>query len=123
MTTAYVVVIDNNKFLMVFNPRRNGWEMPGGHIENNETPEEGALRELMEESGYSAKIIGHINIESCDVFACIPTSKRENSEMKSKFFENLPENLSFDTDEYEDVIMWAKEVVNTYNKKGRAGQV
>lgn len=55
--SAYTVAFGDGGFLMVFNPRRGGWEMPGGHIREGETAEEGARREFMEEAGYLMDIV------------------------------------------------------------------
>ena len=41
----------NNKWVFVRHHQRTTFEIPGGHIEKNETPEEAAGRELMEETG------------------------------------------------------------------------
>lgn len=40
-----------NKFLFSYNKKRKGWEIPGGHIEEGETWEEAAKREMYEETG------------------------------------------------------------------------
>lgn len=39
------------KWMLVRHIDRNTWEIPGGHIEDDETPEEAASRELKEETG------------------------------------------------------------------------
>ena len=106
--TAYCVALKDGRFLMVHNPKRSGWEMPGGRIEEGETSEEAAVRECMEESGYDVKVIAMRNIGYCDVCACLLGEKKEEGEMESELFSELPKELSFDTDEYEDVIVWAR---------------
>lgn len=41
----------NNKIVMCRHKERHTWEIPGGHIEKKETPQEAAERELFEETG------------------------------------------------------------------------
>jgi 8-oxo-dGTP pyrophosphatase MutT (NUDIX family) len=57
---ASVFVIDplTKKILLVKHPKFNKWVQPGGHIEEDETPEETALREVYEETGIRVKILG-----------------------------------------------------------------
>lgn len=106
--TAYCVAMDGDSFLMVHNERRDGWEMPGGKVETGETSEEAAKRECLEESGYEVTVIGSRNIGHCDVCACRLGKKVSKGEMTSRLFDELPTDLSFDTDEYEEVIKWAR---------------
>ena len=53
-----VPVLGRDKLVMIWNYRHaiQGWELelPAGHIENGESPEPCAKRELEEETGYSA---------------------------------------------------------------------
>ncbi|WP_143174008.1 NUDIX hydrolase [Streptoalloteichus hindustanus] len=48
---ALVVVHHAEHVLMVFDRRRQQWELPGGLIEPHESPAEAAVRELAEETG------------------------------------------------------------------------
>jgi 8-oxo-dGTP diphosphatase len=51
MSWVYSIAFVGEKFVMVFNPKRDGWEMPGGHIEEGESAEQAAVREVREECG------------------------------------------------------------------------
>lgn len=55
---AYIVNPNNRKLLLVKHKEYNKWLQPGGHIENNETPEEAAIREVYEETGIKITLIG-----------------------------------------------------------------
>lgn len=51
LTYSVVASIYRGKWLFVRHHNRTTWEMPGGHIEDTETSDEAAGRELMEETG------------------------------------------------------------------------
>lgn len=113
--TVYGIAFEGNRFLMVWHKRRNGWEMPGGHIELGETPEQACAREFMEESGYGIEIVATRDIGSCYVCAAVLGGRVAiESEMESRLFAIIPDELSFDRDEYVDTITWAKKQVDTY---------
>ncbi|MCG3038985.1 NUDIX domain-containing protein [Streptomyces sp. S1A] len=42
---------------MIEHPRLGWWMVPGGHVEAGETPDQGALRELVEESGFTGRLL------------------------------------------------------------------
>ncbi len=106
--TSYCVAFDGDGFLMVYHPRRKGWEMPGGKLEPGETPEKAAVRECLEESGYEIKVVSVRDIGYCDVCAARIVSKKGDGEMESRLFSDIPEELSFDRNEYEEVVPWAR---------------
>ena len=116
--TAYAVAFDGDRFLMVWHSRRKGWEMPGGHVEEGETSAQAAAREFLEEAGYEIEIVATRDIGYCDVCAAILGRKvREDCEMESRLFSELPDELSFDREEYLDTVPWAKSEVD---RSGRA---
>ena len=55
--TVGVVIIRNNKVLMVHHKKHDTWLFPGGHIEKNETPDDAAVREVKEETGLTFKFL------------------------------------------------------------------
>jgi 8-oxo-dGTP diphosphatase len=61
IATAFVFAFYGDQLLMS-NLVRRGWDIPGGHIEKGETPEEAARREVYEETGTqlaSLQLLGH----------------------------------------------------------------
>ena len=112
MRTAYAIAFSDGRFLMVWHNRRNGWEMPGGHVEEGETSEDAAKREFLEEAGYEIEIVATRDIGYCDVCAARLGKKiSKDCEMRSELFSELPEKLSFDRSEYEDTVPWAREAL------------
>jgi len=111
MDTVYTVAFTEDKFLMVYNQRRNGWEMPGGHIEPGETLEEAAEREFAEESGYAVTILRSKELDDCWVCAGTVGDKIRDGEMRAEMFSELPGELAFSRTEYVDVIRWAGSVL------------
>lgn len=64
MTAAGIYVFDEDGVLLIKNGR--GWDIPGGHIEPGETPEEAVARELFEEAAASVENIqlaGYLTIK------------------------------------------------------------
>lgn len=63
--TAGVVCLRDREVLLIKrgNPPRQGqWSLPGGRIEWGETSEAAALRELVEETGIEAELLGLIDV-------------------------------------------------------------
>lgn len=64
LTTA-VMPVQNGKVLMVkrvMDPGRGSWCFPGGFMEAGETPQQCAIRECKEETGFDIKISGLIDV-------------------------------------------------------------
>lgn len=61
-TWATIVAITKRQEVVLIKQYRNGirdiiWELPGGMVEDNESPLDGAKRELLEETGYTSSTI------------------------------------------------------------------
>lgn len=58
--SAGAVVLLDNRCLAVKRADRDEWVFPKGHIEQDESPEEAAIREVREETGLRIRILGPI---------------------------------------------------------------
>ncbi len=62
--SAFIMAFKNEDIILA-NVYGRGWDIPGGHIENSETPEEAIHRELFEETGASllcSSLMGYAKI-------------------------------------------------------------
>ncbi|MFN0028060.1 MAG: NUDIX hydrolase [Acidimicrobiales bacterium] len=50
------VDVDVVEVVVVHRPHRQDWSLPKGHLEAGETPADAALREVLEETGYRARL-------------------------------------------------------------------
>jgi 8-oxo-dGTP diphosphatase len=61
---AYVVVVCEGRLLLALWNERRRWTLPGGGVELHESPEEAAVREAREETGYDVELTGLLGIET-----------------------------------------------------------
>ncbi len=57
-TASALVLNEERKVLLLYHKKLNVWLYPGGHVENNETPDETVVREVLEETGLKVEIVG-----------------------------------------------------------------
>ena len=103
---------ESDCWIMVKNKVR-GWELPGGSLNQDETPEEGALRELYEETGIlgTAKSIEKKLIPGSHVvLVCVDVPVSPNPWLSSDdaieevgWCLQLPENSAWGDDEFERI--------------------
>ncbi len=60
--TGTVYILHENRVLLIYHKKHQKWLPPGGHLEENELPHEGAIREAYEETGLRVEIIEQENI-------------------------------------------------------------
>jgi 8-oxo-dGTP pyrophosphatase MutT (NUDIX family) len=56
--TVAVFVVHDERVLLHYHRKLARWLPPGGHIEANELPDEAATREVLEETGIRARLVG-----------------------------------------------------------------
>jgi 8-oxo-dGTP diphosphatase len=98
---AYGIAFRGEAYIMVYNPRRAGWEMPGGKVEMGESDLEGMHREFREETGHEFDGVAVFAGEMGE-WVCEP-------EMNWREFTELPSPLSFAQVEYLALIAWGRE--------------
>ena len=135
--SAFVINPKDKKILLVKHKKFDRWLQPGGHIEDDETPEEAATREVFEETGIKTKLIGeHFPREDdmirplgiqCNrkdngdrhfdiIYAAVPTNPDENVTISTEstdagwFTRNELENLSV----FPDVKITMDYILKTY---------
>jgi 8-oxo-dGTP pyrophosphatase MutT (NUDIX family) len=56
--TVAIFVVQDKKVLLIHHRKLNKWLPLGGHVELDEDPEQAALREAREESGFEVELLG-----------------------------------------------------------------
>ncbi len=88
--TATAFVIDSkNRVLLLWHKRLLRWMPPGGHVEENETPEDAAKRECKEETNLDVEIVGDPHE---DLFRKNPHEGRMLKKPIALLLENIPES-------------------------------
>lgn len=109
------VLINNNKFYLIYKFTKDEWKLPKGHVEEGETLEETALREVREETGFkniefiTEKPINEVNysfvengkeINKTVTYFLFKTNEIKNSQT----IEMTKEELNGDWFEYEEAL-------------------
>lgn len=88
----YVIIITKfrDQWVFVRNKLRDTWEIPGGHIEPDETPDYAASRELMEETGAVEFNIHAVSDYSVEIEGIITAGRLYYAQIQK--LGNLPES-------------------------------
>lgn len=86
--TATAFIIDSQgRTLLLWHKRSKRWMPPGGHIDEDETPEDAAKRECKEETGLDVEIIGE---SGQDLFSKNPAEGQMLKKPIAFLMENIP---------------------------------
>ncbi len=104
---VFAIIFNDKKEVLLCHRRDcNIWNLPGGGLEEKESPWEGVIREVREETGFEAKIEGLIGIynkpQKNEIVFCFLCSivggggvlNDEANEIVFFSYSNLPENIS-----------------------------
>ena len=103
LTRVVCVSKYKDKYVFSYNKKWNGWEIPGGHIEEGETWEEAAKREMYEETGAIKINVEPICVYKISTFGLLCYCEileleelpKESEMEKIMFSDSLPDNLTF----------------------------
>ncbi len=110
--------ISHAPFLMVRSRKRGGWEMPGGGMEEGETPIGSAGREFLEETGRRLITDGDLSVpyKGGRVFFGITNKNAvqdpiEHEISEVSWFKKLPGDLAYPLEEYEPLIVIGRKLI------------
>lgn len=110
---TFIVVVqplifdDKRQILLAHRSDKDMWNLPGGKLENGETPWEGLKREVQEEIGISISVDTLEGIYSrpqknmiiltfhCSVTFGVPTTTRESNQVGYFPLDRIPKNISY----------------------------
>lgn len=96
---AGCLIVRNSKVLMVQEAQKKcygKWNFPAGHVDENESIIDAAIREVYEETGCKVKLTGLLPI-------CMASGKNGDRLMVRFTADVIDENIKFDTEEILDV--------------------
>ncbi|MEI6266452.1 MAG: NUDIX domain-containing protein [bacterium] len=94
------IIINNNNDILLYLNEDRGFAFPKGHLEQGETFEECAHREVKEETGLDVVIVDYLS-------PIIYLNQHDNKEVYIEMFLMKPLNLELSTELNDDTLLWA----------------
>lgn len=105
LSSSTVIMLQNHLMLFGWNTWRKQWELPSGHIEDGELPNQTAIREVNEEAHYSLGQIKYVDSFSVKSFA--DTNERIRVVFVSYINDAKQDVFTYDPNNYEnDKLEW-----------------
>ncbi len=99
-TKAVLFNTNNSKVLLIHMDRRDAWGLPGGHVDDGETPDEAIVREIYEECGVEAPNLRHADFfmhsEGKLILAYVGTTTEDELKSPQNNLEGIPKWLTRD---------------------------
>ena len=119
---AFIVYTDGDKILWLKRTKDDSWDFPGGHVEDGESPIEGAIRESREEIAHvpasGIQLIyqeGNVHLFGCDDGEFKPEIDEEHLEFVWATIEDAPEPLFKKIDKDSEMIAEAAQANSSAN--------
>ncbi|MEM0161201.1 MAG: NUDIX domain-containing protein [Thermoplasmata archaeon] len=110
-----LVPVTYKGYVLVYNTRKNGWEFPGGKIEEGEDAVKAVLRESSEEAGLTIENLKFVKAFKNNYVFVAKATVLKGGEFKAEIFGTLPFDLVYDRNEYLQILKEAKEKLNDNN--------
>lgn len=114
---AVLLNSDKSKALLIHMDRRDAWGLPGGHVDDGETPDEAIVREIYEECGVKSDDLTHADFfmhsEGKLILAYVGTVRADELKSPQHNLEGIPKWLTKDEfDAIGDIEAVYRKVVN-----------
>jgi 8-oxo-dGTP diphosphatase len=133
LLSAKAIIKKDGKILLLKDSKTKFWDLPGGHLKDNETLEEGLKREVKEETGLNLSSCKQLTTRQLKLgsetkpvcfYLCTADGELDiSNEHKAFKWISLKDLDEYDTGKFEDIIEDSKGMsIKQYNPDGLQGQ-